>query len=89
MSSLCSTRCALSCYEVLTYCCFCVINYVYTCIHNRVIGPGGKQIRQIIEEYALGNVEIAEDGTVFVSSMDAEANEKAVKFIQVFISVIK
>jgi polyribonucleotide nucleotidyltransferase len=49
----------------------------------RVIGPGGKQIRQIIEEYALGNVEIAEDGTVFVSSMDAEANEKAVKFIQV------
>ncbi|KAG5186243.1 polyribonucleotide nucleotidyltransferase [Tribonema minus] len=49
---------------------------------GRIIGPGGKQIRQIIEEFALGNVEIAEDGTVFVSSMDADANERASRFIQ-------
>jgi len=44
-----------------------------------IIGPGGKTIRRI---EALGvDVEIEEDGTVYVATTDPEAGEEALKFI--------
>jgi len=33
---------------------------------GKVIGPGGKQIRALIEDYELTNCDVAEDGTVQV-----------------------
>jgi len=54
---------------------------------GRIIGPGGKQIRQIIEDFSLTNVDVAEDGTVFISSMENEYNERAEKYIQALAGV--
>jgi len=41
-----------------------------------VIGPGGKMIRQIIEETGA-RIDIEDDGTVFISSVDQQAGESA------------
>lgn len=46
-----------------------------------VIGPGGKMIRSIIEETGA-NIDIHEDGTVFISSKDAEGGLKAKEKIE-------
>lgn len=43
-----------------------------------VIGPSGKQINKIIEETGV-KIDIEQDGTVFISSIDQEMNEKAKK----------
>src|SRR5699024_853553 len=45
-----------------------------------VIGPSGKQINQIIEETGV-KIDIEQDGSVFISSTDAEMNEKTKKII--------
>jgi len=47
-----------------------------------VIGPGGKMIRGIIEETGIENIDIEEDGKVFVSGLDQEAVKRAVKWIE-------
>src|SRR3989339_183461 len=44
-----------------------------------VIGPGGKTIKKIIEETG---VDIDQDGRVLITSVDAEAMQKAVKIVQ-------
>ncbi len=45
-----------------------------------VIGSGGKTINKIIDETGV-KIDIEDDGTVFVSGIDAEMNEKARKII--------
>ncbi|MFA1820628.1 polyribonucleotide nucleotidyltransferase [Virgibacillus oceani] len=46
-----------------------------------VIGPSGKQINQIIDETGV-KIDIEQDGSVFISSTDAEMNQKAKKIIE-------
>lgn len=46
-----------------------------------VIGPSGKQINKIIEETGV-KIDIEQDGTVFISSVNQEMNEKAKKIIE-------
>lgn len=46
-----------------------------------VIGPSGKQINQIIDETGV-KIDIEQDGSVFISSTDAEMNKKAKKIIE-------
>jgi polyribonucleotide nucleotidyltransferase len=46
-----------------------------------VIGPGGKMINRIIAETGV-KIDIEDDGRVFVSCVDAEAGNKAIKIIE-------
>src|SRR5699024_1456207 len=46
-----------------------------------VIGPGGKQINQIIEETGV-KIDIQQDGTVFISSTETDMNLSAKKIIE-------
>ena len=46
-----------------------------------VIGSGGKTINKIIEDCNGVKIDIEDDGTVFVASVDAAMNEKAKKII--------
>ncbi|MCA1009280.1 polyribonucleotide nucleotidyltransferase [Halobacillus halophilus] len=46
-----------------------------------VIGPSGKQINQIIEDTGV-KIDIEQDGTVFISSTDADMNANAQKIIE-------
>ncbi|MCM3123263.1 polyribonucleotide nucleotidyltransferase [Mesobacillus sp. AQ2] len=46
-----------------------------------VIGPSGKQINKIIEETGV-KIDIEQDGTVFIASVDEEMNQKAKKIIE-------
>ncbi|MBT2688606.1 polyribonucleotide nucleotidyltransferase [Bacillus sp. ISL-47] len=46
-----------------------------------VIGPSGKQINKIIEETGV-KIDIEQDGTVFISSVDEAMNQKAKKIIE-------
>ena len=46
-----------------------------------VIGPGGKMIRKIIEDTGV-EIDIEDDGRVFISSVDEEAAEKAKAHIE-------
>ncbi|WP_338452093.1 polyribonucleotide nucleotidyltransferase [Niallia oryzisoli] len=46
-----------------------------------VIGPSGKQINKIIEETGV-KIDIEQDGTVFISSVDEEMNQKAKHIIE-------
>ncbi|MBI2443947.1 MAG: polyribonucleotide nucleotidyltransferase [Candidatus Magasanikbacteria bacterium] len=46
-----------------------------------VIGPGGKMINKIIAETGV-DIDIEDDGTVFVTSDDAAGMERAVKWIE-------
>jgi len=48
---------------------------------GKVIGPGGKNIREIIESTGAAIV-ISDDGTVIVASVDPEAGEKAAGIIR-------
>lgn len=46
-----------------------------------VIGPSGKQINKIIEETGV-KIDIEQDGTVFISSVEEAMNQKAKKIIE-------
>jgi polyribonucleotide nucleotidyltransferase len=46
-----------------------------------VIGPGGKMIRKIIEETGV-DIDIEDDGRVFITSVDSTAGEKARAIIE-------
>ncbi|NJP36304.1 polyribonucleotide nucleotidyltransferase [Alkalicoccus luteus] len=46
-----------------------------------VIGPSGKTINQIIDETGV-KIDIEQDGTVYIASTDAAANERAKKTIE-------
>lgn len=46
-----------------------------------VIGPGGKMINQIIDETGV-SIDIEDDGSVFITSIDETSAKKAVEWIQ-------
>jgi len=46
-----------------------------------LIGPGGKNIRGIIEETGA-KIDVEDDGTVYVASTDRASSEKAIQMIQ-------
>ncbi|HZG61044.1 MAG TPA: polyribonucleotide nucleotidyltransferase [Anoxybacillus sp.] len=48
---------------------------------REVIGPSGKQINKIIEETGV-KIDIEQDGTIFISSVNEEMNRKAKKIIE-------
>lgn len=48
---------------------------------GEVIGPGGKNIRKIVEETGV-KIDIEDDGRVFIASTDAAASEEAIKRIK-------
>ncbi len=49
-----------------------------------VIGPSGKTIKKMIEDFAVESIDIDDDGKVFVSSIKRENAEKAVEYIKGF-----
>jgi polyribonucleotide nucleotidyltransferase len=46
-----------------------------------VIGPGGKTIRSIVEQTGA-TVDIEDDGTVLIGSVDADSSEKAIQMVK-------
>jgi len=46
-----------------------------------VIGPGGKMIREIVEKTGA-TIEVEDDGTINIASVNGEANEKAIQMIK-------
>ncbi|HEV3312762.1 MAG TPA: polyribonucleotide nucleotidyltransferase, partial [Chloroflexota bacterium] len=46
-----------------------------------VIGPGGKQIKKIIEETKV-SIDIEDDGSVLIASSDAEATRRAIEIVR-------
>jgi polyribonucleotide nucleotidyltransferase len=46
-----------------------------------VIGPGGKQIKKIIEETKV-SIDIEDDGSVLIASSDPEATERAIEIVR-------
>jgi len=53
---------------------------------GKVIGPGGKQIRALIEDFGLANVDVEESGNVQISGFDMEQMEKAKEMITMLTS---
>lgn len=51
---------------------------------GEVIGPGGKTIRSIIEATGA-KIDIEDDGTVTIASVDAEAGEKAKEMVEALV----
>jgi polyribonucleotide nucleotidyltransferase len=52
---------------------------------GELIGPGGKTIKKLVEECGgkeLTSIDIEDDGTVMVSSIDPEMGEKAISMIK-------
>jgi polyribonucleotide nucleotidyltransferase len=49
---------------------------------GKIIGPGGKQIRAIIEDFELENMNVEDDGSVQVSSFKAEKLAEAEAFVK-------
>jgi polyribonucleotide nucleotidyltransferase len=48
---------------------------------GEVIGPGGKNIRKIVEETGA-KIDIQDDGRVLIASIDAQASEEAIRRIK-------
>ena len=46
-----------------------------------VIGPGGKTIKKIIDETGV-QIDIQEDGNIFISSVDVDSSKRAVQIIE-------
>ena len=55
---------------------------------GKLIGPGGKNIKAI-QESTGANVDIEDDGTVYISSVDAEAAEKCRNIIEAMSAEVK
>lgn len=49
---------------------------------GKVIGPGGKQIRAIIEDFELTNMDVREEGMIQMTGMDTQKLEKAQAFVK-------
>ncbi|HET9029934.1 MAG TPA: polyribonucleotide nucleotidyltransferase [Candidatus Aquilonibacter sp.] len=47
-----------------------------------VIGPGGKIINKIIQETGVEKIDIEDDGTVFITSLDGESGDKAKQMVE-------
>ena len=53
---------------------------------GKIIGPGGKQIRAIIEDFELVNMDVGEDGSVQLSSFNDEKMNEAKEFVDLLIA---
>ena len=53
---------------------------------GKIIGPGGKQIRAIIEDYGLENMNVDDDGNVQMSSFSAEKLQEAEEAVKNLVS---
>ncbi len=53
-----------------------------------VIGPGGKMIRRIIEESGA-EIDIEDDGRVYIYAVDKEAGEKARKMVEALVEEVE
>ncbi|KAL7547699.1 hypothetical protein ACHAWF_010982 [Thalassiosira exigua] len=53
---------------------------------GKVIGPGGRQIRALIEDFGLANVDVKESGDVQISGFDMGQMEKAKEMIEALTS---
>lgn len=53
-----------------------------------VIGPGGKMINQIIDATGV-KIDIEEDGTVYIASVDGEGGKKAVEMIEQLVKEVE
>lgn len=53
---------------------------------GKVIGPGGRQIRAIIEDFSLVNMDVGEDGSIQLSSMEDEKLTAAETFVNALIA---
>lgn len=49
---------------------------------GKIIGPGGKQIRAIIEDYELTNMDVQDDGNVQISSFKDDKLVEAEEFVK-------
>jgi polyribonucleotide nucleotidyltransferase len=49
---------------------------------GKVIGPGGKQIRAVIEDFQLVNMDVKEDGTIQVSGYNQDKLKEAEEFVK-------
>ena len=47
-----------------------------------VIGPGGKVINKIIAETGVEKIDIEDDGSVFITSLDGESGDKAKAWVE-------
>jgi polyribonucleotide nucleotidyltransferase len=47
-----------------------------------VIGPGGKVINKIIADTGVEKIDIEDDGTVFITSLDGESGEQAKQIVE-------
>jgi polyribonucleotide nucleotidyltransferase len=47
-----------------------------------VIGPGGKIINKIIAETGVEKIDIEDDGTVFITSLDGKSGEAAKQYVE-------
>jgi polyribonucleotide nucleotidyltransferase len=52
---------------------------------GKIIGPGGKQIRAIIEDFGLTNMDVKDDGSIQITGMDTEQLRKAEEFVSALI----
>ena len=53
---------------------------------GKVIGPGGRQIRAIIEDFDLVNMDVSEDGSIQLTSNDADKLIEAQTFVEALVS---
>ena len=53
---------------------------------GKVIGPGGRQIRALIEDFGLENIDVDEDGTIQISGFDTAQMKKAEEMITLLTS---
>jgi polyribonucleotide nucleotidyltransferase len=53
---------------------------------GKVIGPGGRQIRAVIEDFALVNMDVGEDGSIQLTSMEAEKLTEAESFVKALVA---
>jgi polyribonucleotide nucleotidyltransferase len=52
---------------------------------GKIIGPGGKQIRAIIEDFDLENMDVNDDGSVQISSFNAEKMAEVEEFVKLLL----
>jgi len=53
---------------------------------GKVIGPGGKQIRAIIEDFQLSNMNVGETGSIQLTAMNATMLQSAQEFVEKLIA---
>ena len=52
---------------------------------GKVIGPGGKQIRAIIEDFELETMDVQDDGTIQISSSKTKKLQEAEEFVKTLV----